>query len=175
MAKGPVDLLGDWQIFFFLGIAGLFFGCFFLLIGLILVVVGSFSGPGEIMLVLAILALIPGIFLMAIGLRKRKAAKDLEKLAELLRAYRRIKISKVAQKLGVTEYEAEMKIAACLDAGLVKGNIDRVTEEFFTLESLGQVIPVGGCRNCGAPPDRLFLVGEQVKCGSCGAVQSGRT
>ncbi|MBU4071761.1 MAG: PCI domain-containing protein [Candidatus Thermoplasmatota archaeon] len=173
MAKGPMDILGDWQIFFFLGIAGLFFGCFFLLIGFILLVVGAGSGVWKLfLLVLAPLALTPGIILMFLGLRKRKAAKNLENLAELLRAYRRIKISKVAQKLGVTEYEAEMKIAACLDAGLVKGHIDRTTDEFFTLESLGQVIPVGGCRNCGAPPDRLFLVGEQVKCGSCGATLS---
>ncbi|MBU4032881.1 MAG: hypothetical protein KKD98_08820, partial [Candidatus Thermoplasmatota archaeon] len=65
MAKGPMDILGDWQIFFFLGIAGLFFGCFFLLIGFILLVVGAGSGVWKLfLLVLAPLALTPGIILM---------------------------------------------------------------------------------------------------------------
>ena len=170
MMKEPADILGDWQIFFFLGIAGLFFGFFFLLIAAILLVVGFDTGIWKLFLALATLALAPGILLMYLGTKKRRAGKDLENLAELLRAYRRIKISKVAQKLGVTEYEAEMKIARCMDLGLVQGHIDRVTEEFFTLESLGHVIPMGGCPNCGAPPDRIVLVGEQAKCGSCGAV-----
>ena len=163
-----MDLLGDWQIFFFLGIAGLFFGLFFLMIGLILL----FTGSGVQNLFLGVfmpLCLIPGIILAAIGLKKHKAVKDLESLAEVLRAYRRIKIARVAQKLGVTEMEAEKRIAACIDRGWVKGYIDRTTDEFFTLESLGQVIRTDGCLKCGAPPDRIVLVGEQAKCGSCGA------
>ncbi len=170
MAQKSADILGDWQITFFLGIAGLFFGCFFLLIGFILLIIAWDTGIWKLFLAMAALALVPGIILMTIGMRKRKAGRDLEKLAELLRAYRRIKISKVAQKLGVNEFDAEMRIAQCLELGLVKGNIDRATEEFFTLESIGQVMPLGGCPNCGAPPDRIFLVGEEAKCGSCGAV-----
>jgi hypothetical protein len=168
--KPAQDILGDWQIFFFLGIAGLFFGCFFLLIGFILLAVGSGTGIWKLfLLVLAPLALIPGISLMYVGIRKRGPVNDLRKLAELLRAYRRIKISKVAQKLGVTEFEAEKRIAACVDRGFVQGYIDRTTEEFFTMESVGQVVALGGCPNCGAPPDKMVLVGEHPKCSSCGA------
>jgi hypothetical protein len=171
MAKESDDILGNWQIFFFLGIAGLFFGGFFLLIGLILVVIGASSGPGNLfLLVFAPLSLIPGVLLMAIGMKKRRHIKDMEILAELLRAYRRIKLSKVAGKLGVTELEAERRIAECIELGLVKGYIDRTTDEFFTQESIAQVIPADGCPKCGAPPDRIILVGEEAKCGSCGFI-----
>jgi hypothetical protein len=173
VAKEPADILGDWQIFFFLGIAGLFFGCFFLLIGFILLAVGFDTGIWKLfLLVLAPLALIPGILLMLVGLRKRGPVKDLQNLAELLKAYRRIKISKVAQKLGVTEFEAEKRIADCVDRGFVKGYIDRNTEEFFTVESLSQVVPQTGCPKCGAPPEKIVLVGEIARCGSCGAALS---
>jgi hypothetical protein len=168
--NGREDILGDWQIFFFLGIAGLFFGCFFLLNSVILIVVGFGTGIWKLFLALAVLALIPGTLPMFLGLKKRKPVKDLESLAEVLRAYRRIKISKVAQKLGVNEFEAERRIAACIDRGLVKGHIDRTTEEFFTMESVGQVVDLGSCPKCGAPADRIVLVGEEAKCGSCGAV-----
>jgi hypothetical protein len=169
MARNNDDILGDWQIFFFLGVAGIFFGSFFLMIGLILLFVGA-EMNNLFLMVFAPLALTPGIILMAIGMKKRRRFKDMEILAELLRAYRRIKISKVAGKLGVNEFEAEKRIAECIDLGLIKGNIDRTTEEFFTLESLGQVIPTEGCQKCGAPADRIVLVGEEAKCGSCGAV-----
>ncbi|MDD4308379.1 MAG: PCI domain-containing protein [Thermoplasmata archaeon] len=172
MTRNAQDILGDWQIFFFLGIAGLFFGCFFLLIGLILFFIEA-EMYNMFLLGFAPLALIPGIILMVIGMRKRARMKDLESLADILRAYRRIKVSKIAQKLGVNEFEAERRIAICVDRGWVKGYIDRTTEEFFTLESIGQVIPQTGCPNCGAPPERIILVGEQAKCGSCGATISG--
>lgn len=102
--------------------------------------------------------------------KKRRIIKDLENLAEILRTYRRIKVAKIAQKLGVTEFEAERRIAICVDRGWVKGNIDRTTDEFFTQESLAQVIPQAGCPKCGAPADRIVLVGEEAKCSSCGAV-----
>ncbi len=170
MAREPADILGDWQIFFSLGIAGLFFGCFFLIIGFILLAVGFDTGIWKLfLLVLAPLALTPGILLMAVGMKKRKAAKDLENLATLLNTYRRIKVRRVAEKLGVTEFEAEKKIASCVEKGLVRGHIDRATEEFFTLESLSHIIPQTGCQKCGAPPERILLVGEIAKCGSCGA------
>lgn len=66
MARESDDILGDWQIFFFLGIAGLFFGGFFLLIGLILLVIGSGI---ELMFlgVFAPIALIPGTIFAWIG------------------------------------------------------------------------------------------------------------
>lgn len=163
-------MLGDWQIFFFLGMAGLFFGCFFLLMGFILMTVGFDSSAWKLfLLVLAPLALVPGIILMALGLRKRTQAKDLENLANLLKTYRRIKVRKIAEKMGVTEFEVEKRIAICVEKGLVKGYIDRSTEEFFTEESLGQIIPQAGCPKCGAPPERIILVGETAKCGNCGA------
>jgi len=170
MAKELVDIPGDWQISFFLGIAGLFFGLFFGLFGLILLVVAADSGVWKLfLLALAPIALLPGIILMALGLRKRKQAKDLENLANLLKTYRRIKVRKIAEKMGVTEFEAEKRIAMCTEKGLVKGYIDRSTEEFFTEESLGQIIPQAGCPKCGAPPERIILVGETAKCGNCGA------
>ena len=169
MAKPAADILGDWQIFFFLGMAGIFFGAFFLLIGIILLFIGA-GIQNMFLLGFAPLSLIPGGILVAIGLSKRKAARETEALANLLKAYRRIKLQKLAEKLGTTQFEAEKRVALCLERGLVKGHIDRATEEFFTLESLGHIIPQTGCPKCGAPPESIILAGETARCGSCGAV-----
>ncbi len=168
MAKDGIgDLIGNSAIYLGLGIAGLFFGFFFLLIGAL---VGTSTGFGGMFYVCGVIGLIPGIILLAMVFKMKKKDEDLESLGEVLQAYRRIKMSEIARKLGVNELEAERQVAKAIDMGFVKGYIDRNTHEFFTHESMSQVIKLNSCPKCGAPREKLYLVGEEVRCGSCGSV-----
>ena len=164
---GIGDLIGNSALYLGLGIAGLFFGFFFLLIGAL---VGTGSGFGGMFYVCGVIGLIPGIILIALVFKMRRKDEDLESLGEILQAYRRIKMSEIARKLGVNEFEAERRVAKAIDMGFVKGYIDRNTHEFFTVESMSQVIKLNSCPKCGAPREKLYLAGEEVRCGSCGSV-----
>ena len=161
------ELIGNPSIYLALGIAGLFFGFFFLLIGGL---VGTSTGFGAGFFLCAAVGLIPGAIFIAQVFKIRRQERELESLGEVLQAYRRITMAEVARKLGVNEFEAEKRVAAAIDSGYVKGYIDRNTHEFFTIESMSQVIKVNSCPKCGAPREKLYLSGEQVKCSSCGSV-----
>ena len=164
---GIGELIDNPAIYLGLGIAGLFFGFFFLLIGTL---VGSSTGFGSMFYVCGVVGLIPGIIFIAMLFKMKKKDEDLESLGEILQAYRRIKMSEVARKLNVNEFEAERQVAKAIDMGFVKGYIDRNTHEFFTIESMNQVIKINSCPKCGAPREKLYLAGEEVRCGSCGSV-----
>ena len=91
MAKDGIgDLIGNPAIYLGLGIAGLFFGFFFLLIGAL---VGSSTGFGSMFYVCGIIGLIPGFIFIAMVFKMKKKDEDLESLGEILQAYRRIKMS----------------------------------------------------------------------------------
>ena len=168
MAKeGITDLIGNPAIYLALGIACLFFGFFFLLVGAL---VGTGTGFGYMFYVCGIIGIVPGIIFMALLMKMRKKDEDLESLGAVLQAYRRIHMSEIARKLGVNEFEAERRAAKAIEMGYVKGYIDRNTHEFFTLESMRQIIRVDSCPKCGAPRDRLYLAGEMIKCGACDSV-----
>jgi hypothetical protein len=114
-----------------------------------------------------------GLGLIGYGLKIRRGTlAEIRKMHELggfLRTYRRIKISDLARKLGVNEFEAERTVGRCIDLGHVEGFVDRSAGEFVAREALGQVAPITGCPRCGAPPGRIMLIGETNKCGACGA------
>ena len=168
MAQNPInDLIGNPMIYMALGIAALFFGFFFLLVGGL---VGTGTGFGWGFFVCGIVGIVPGIIFMALVFKARRAERDLEDLGNVLQAYRRITMAEVARKLGLNEFETEKRVSSAIDKGYVKGYIDRNTHEFFTRESMGQVVHYSSCPKCGAPRDKLYLTGEQVKCSACGSV-----
>ena len=162
------EIIGNPSIYFALAVAGLFFGSAFLFIG-ILVGLGD-PGFGNLFYLCSAGGLIPGFILLAIGMKIRKKIRDLESLGEVLQAYRRMGMAEIARKLGVSEFEAESQVARAIDMGFVKGHIDHNTHEFFTVESMGQVIHLDNCPKCGAPREKLYLEGEIVRCEACGSV-----
>ncbi len=171
MARG-LSLWDNYEIFMYLGLSGFFFA---FMLGIVGGVTFLTSGPSTMrgMCVAALLVLIVGgLVLLAIGLKGRRRHKHLENVADLLRTYRRIDITKLARKMGVTEMEAEYTIAECVGRGLVEGYFDRREGEFFTKEALYQVMNIERCPICGAPPDELYLVGEEIRCKYCGSVGS---
>lgn len=164
---GLNDLIDNPGLYLALGIAGLFFGFFFLLVGGI---VGTGTGFGTGFFLCAALGLVPGFIFIAQVFRIRNRERELESLGEVLKVYRRIQMAEIARKLGVAEFQAEKMVASAIDRGYVEGYVDRNTREFFTVESISQAIPLENCPRCGAPREKLYLTGEQVKCSACDSV-----
>lgn len=179
--EGPEpSLFDDWETMLFMGLGLFFFAGMALFVGLISAQnnlskgESVMEGAGFIFLgICAPITAFPGLISLALGYKGRQKARHLEQVAGMLKANRRITMTRLATKLGVNELEAEQLIGRCLKAGLVQGYIDRQTDEFFTRESLEQRAPVSNCPHCGAPPDGVHLEGEQVRCGSCGSFLSG--
>jgi len=121
------------------------------------------------MLLLAGLFGMPGAALFRWGRTIGDEEERLSKVASLVQAYRRLAIPDAARKLGWTEYEVERVFAECVTREIVKGHVDRSTQELFTLSSLGEEIAQAGhlCTHCGASLDRRFLTGETVVCPYC--------
>lgn len=109
------------------------------------------------------------IFLGLYFIRKKKEDK-LEDLASYLKLYRRTPLVKVAQRLGMTEHNAERLLLKCIELGLVRGFFDRKTEEFILEESIASMREGVKCPNCGASSDTVALSGEILKCAYCGSV-----
>jgi len=163
-------LWDEYEIFMYLGIAGYFFAFMLGIVGGVTFFTGGAEPLGTMCAIVLVLLIVGGTALMVIGLMGRRKQKHFEKVADLLRAYRRIKITKLAAKLGVNEMDAEYTIAECLGRGLVEGYIDRREGEFFTKEALYQVMEMDRCPICGAPPTELYLEGEEIHCKYCGTV-----
>jgi hypothetical protein len=174
VARGD-SIWDNYEIFMYLGLSGFFFAFMLGIVGGVTFLAGGPSTLRGMCAAVLLLLIIGGLVLLAIGLRGRKRHKHLENVADLLRAYRRIKITKLAQKMGVNEMEAEYTIAECVGKGLVEGYFDRREGEFFTKEALYQVMNLERCPICGAPPDELYLVGEEIRCKYCGSVASAAT
>ncbi len=160
----------EYEIFMWLGISGYFFAFMLGIVGGVTFFSGGAEPLGTMCGVVLVLLIVGGTALLGLGLMGRRKQKHYEKVADLLRAYRRIKITKLAAKLGVTEMEAEYVIAECLGRELVEGYIDRREGEFFTKEALYQAMKIERCPICGAPPTELYLVGEEIQCKYCGTV-----
>src|SRR5207245_2468122 len=59
----------------------------------------------------------------------------------------------MAQRLGKTRFETEKLLGKALSEGLVKGAIDRTTDEFVSQDAVKQEHFVGTCPNCGGNVD----------------------
>jgi hypothetical protein len=89
--------------------------------------------------------------------------------AGYVQAYRRIRLDQLARKMGKTEFEVEAMLKHCLQRELLHGYIDRQAGEFMTSESIDHVEAAIVCPQCGAPEDRIVLLGEERRCEACGS------
>ncbi len=168
------SIFDNYEILIWLGVAGFFFAGMLGIVGMTVLFRDGDSVLGPMCGVALVVLIGGGAALMAIGLRVRAKHKGLERVADLLKAYRRIEVTKLASKMGVTPMDAEYTIAECLGRGLVEGYIDRQEGEFFTKEALYQVMEIDRCPSCGAPATDLYLVGEEIQCKYCGSVAMAR-
>lgn len=100
---------------------------------------------------------------------KKKREDVLKGLASYLKMYRRIPLSKVAQRMGITEQNAETLLLECVAKGIINGFLDRETDEFVLEKSIESMRVGAKCPRCGAFSDKVALSGEVVTCAYCGA------
>lgn len=113
--------------------------------------------------------IIPGILLFRSGRRHTQYEEKLKQLASLIKAYRRISIADISRNLGIGDLEARELVTTAVGLDMIKGHMDRNTDEFFT-ESSAEVKTLHKCPNCGAQVEQILHEGETGKCGACGSI-----
>ncbi|TLZ81314.1 MAG: hypothetical protein E6K11_02865, partial [Methanobacteriota archaeon] len=113
------------------------------------------------------ITIIPGVIAIAIGVRQWRRERTVVEFASWAKSQRRIKMDVMAQRLGKTRFETEKLLGKALDEGLVKGAIDRTSDEFVSQDAVKQEHFVGKCPNCGGNVDTWYFPEERVVCPYC--------
>ncbi|MCP4131693.1 MAG: hypothetical protein GY754_12005 [bacterium] len=132
----------------------------------------------EMLLYPPILMIIPGIILIILGRRLNKKEKQIDSneeeqidsLVAVVKAYRRIALSDLADKLKIQVPVAQDLLIEALRLKKIEGHFDRSNDEFFTDEGEAKKSDVSFCPSCGTPIDGVFLQGETVTCKTCGKI-----
>lgn len=120
-----------------------------------------------------IVGIAPGILFLILAVKARALEEALVEFSAWIKTYRRISLADLSRKLGKPAFESEKLLVQVVDRGLVKGFIDRQTEEFVLQEAVGQELFIDKCPRCNANLQQRFLVGETVKCPYCQSVIVG--
>lgn len=115
-------------------------------------------------------ALVPGLVLIVLGRRASLKEKELIEFTAWVKTYRRISLADLATKLGKPQMEAEQLLVTVVDRGLLKGFIDRSTDEFVLQDAVGQEAFLDTCPRCGANLQKRYFLGETVTCPYCQTV-----
>lgn len=113
---------------------------------------------------------LPGALLLFLGFRARRREGELVEFAAWVHTYRRIGFVDLARKLKKTPTDTEKILVEVADRGLVRGFIDRATNEFVIQEAIGQEVFIDHCPRCGASVQQRYLVGETIRCPYCTSV-----
>jgi len=111
--------------------------------------------------------ILPGAVLLAWGVVAWRRERRLEEFASWLRAHRREKMDTLAQRLGTNRYGMELLLGKAIEKGLVKGVVDRSTDEFVCLQAAGSQVFVGKCPQCGGDVNRWAFPEERFTCPYC--------
>lgn len=152
-----------------LGYFFVFFGVFMLVAGVGIIIEGK-KDDGPSVAIVSIIFFIPGAVLLYLEKRSRRQVELMETLTAAIRSYRRIKIEDLAIKLGISLNHADKLLMKSISDGLIEGNFDRTTGEFFIKDAEKLTVSYRFCPNCGSPFDKIYLVGETVKCSRCGMI-----
>ncbi len=125
---------------------------------------------GYIIAALSLAMIIPGVILYLSGVKLSKLEENLKQLTAIIKTYRRISLTEIADKLGVKTTEVERLLNTAVDLNLIKGHMDRGTGEFFIQESLDEIKNLSFCPNCGSSLNQVIHKGETAKCPSCGSI-----
>jgi len=144
--------------YFAMGGFALFFGLFFLVLLYDIPLFLYVCGP---------ITVIPGVVAIAVGVRQWRRVRTVVEFAHWAKSQRRIRMDLMAQRLGKTRFETEKLLGKALNEGLVKGAIDRTTDEFVSQDAVKQEHFVGACPNCGGNVDTWYFPEERVVCPYC--------
>ena len=160
-----------------------FLGALFLLTGLLGILLGvayafgwPYYDPGALPVfgtLCTIVGIAPGILFVFLAVKAGRLEKDLVEFSAWVKTYRRISLADLARKLGKTPFESEKLLVQVVDRGLVKGFIDRQTDEFVLQEVVGQEQFIERCPRCNGNLQRRFFLGETVRCPYCQSVIVG--
>ena len=120
-----------------------------------------------------IVGIAPGILFLILAVKSRSLEENLVEFSAWIKTYRRISLADLSRKLGKPAFESEKLLVQVVDRGLVKGFIDRTTDEFILQEAAGQEQFIDKCPRCNANLQQRFLLGETVKCPYCQSVIVG--
>lgn len=156
----------------FLGFTLLFMGIFILLVG-----IGMTFDPdpkdssvGPPIAIVSFVFSLPGFILIRLGKKAQVKEEKVKAVANIIKSYRRIKLESISEKLAIPVLEVEQHLSAALSARLIRGFIDRTTDEFVAEGAREKDIAVKYCSSCGAPLEKVYLEGETIKCKSCGTI-----
>jgi hypothetical protein len=135
--------LKAWPVFFGLGIIGLFGSLILAIPG-----IGYISGIGpedyteeekyeaglNILGICTPIVLIPSLLFFLIGFRGYRKNKRARDVADILRLYRSMHISELAERLGKSRPETETIVFDCVNDGLIQGYIDPGSKRFIVTE-----------------------------------------
>lgn len=159
MAQGSSILQLPSIAYFALGGFALFFGMFFL---------AFLWDVPQLITLCAPITIIPGVVSILLGVRQWRRERAVVEFANWAKSQRRIKMDLMAQRIGKTRYETEKLLGEAIDAGLVKGVIDRTGDEFVAQDGdEGRAHFVGPCPNCGGNVDAWHYLEERVICPYC--------
>lgn len=113
--------------------------------------------------------LVSAIYIGYAGVVAERKRRELQQLAAYLKAYRRIRVEALADKLRLSEFETEKRILRCVRHGLLTGYVDRASNEFFNPQGMEGKALIK-CPNCGGSVEQLVLAGDTCRCPYCDSV-----
>ncbi len=159
MAQGSSILQLPSIAYFAIGGFAMFFGLFFLVFLWDIPLFIYLCGP---------ITVIPGVIAVVLGVRQWRREQAVIEFGKWIKSQRRIQMDVMAERIGKTRFETEKLLGEALDAGVVKGVIDRSADEFVVREAeTSQEHFVGTCPNCGGAVDRWHFPEERVICPYC--------
>jgi hypothetical protein len=136
-----------------------FFGLFFLVVLWDIPLFSYVCGP---------IFVIPGTIGIALGVKQWRHERAVMEFATWVKSQRRINVDVMASRIGRSRFETEKLLGEAIEAKLVRGVIDRTSDEFVVQErAAGQEHFIGTCPNCGGNVDRWYLAEERITCPCC--------
>lgn len=123
-----------------------------------------------IFMVFSICFIIPGVALFRSGQRHTQYEERLKQLISLIKAYRRISIAEISRNLSIGEMDARELLNRAISLAMIRGYMDRNTDEFFIEGATDETMKLHTCPNCGARIEQILHKGETGKCSACGSI-----
>lgn len=145
--------------FFALGGFAMFFGLFLLVFLWDVPSLVYLCGP---------ISIIPGVISIGLGVLQWRRERVVLEFATWTKSHRRIGLDVMAQRIGKSRFETERLLGEAIEAGLVKGVVDRIADEFVAQDGdEGRAHFVGPCPSCGGNVDTWYFPEERIVCPYC--------
>jgi hypothetical protein len=111
----------------------------------------------------------PAVALLTIGVRSRRAARDLEQVIAMGQASARLPLQQIAEQIGVGVPRARELVLEAIAAGKLAGRMDFEHGVFVSASAHTGVQQAGvKCPSCGAISQQVLGPGVSARCTFCG-------